>query len=157
VLPERKTAVAASWRLLAVSAFGCRPRRPDWQQFAAWAALNGATALPAHVGIVAAYLSHLASTGRKASTIGRKAAAIGHRHRMAGIDPLPTSAEGVHAVLRGIRRTIGTAAVQKAPVQGTHTRSVPMSGSDHTVIVVSTRSWPEAAFFLAKSARERRA
>ena len=46
----------------------------DWRDFAAWCALRGATALPAHVGIVAAYLSALADSGRKASTIGRRAA-----------------------------------------------------------------------------------
>ena len=40
----------------------------DWRDFAAWCAQRGATALPAHVGIVAAYLSSLASDGRKAST-----------------------------------------------------------------------------------------
>jgi site-specific recombinase XerD len=86
----------------------------DWRDFAAWCALRDACPLPAHVGIVAAYLSHLAQTGRKASTIGRKAAAIGHRHKLAGHEP-PTNAEGVKAVLRGIRRTIGTAAAAKAP------------------------------------------
>jgi site-specific recombinase XerD len=53
----------------------------DWRDFAAWCAHRGATALPAHVGIVAAYLSSLADTGRKASTIGRRAAAIGYTTR----------------------------------------------------------------------------
>jgi hypothetical protein len=62
---------------------------------------------------VAAYLSHLADTGRKASTIGRKCAAIADRHRQAGIDSLPIASEGVRAVLRGIRRTIGTAKAAK--------------------------------------------
>ena len=71
-------------------------------------------ALPAHVGIVAAYLSGLADSGRKASTIGRRAAAIGYHHKMAGHEP-PTNQEGVKAVLRGIRRTIGTARAGKAP------------------------------------------
>jgi integrase len=66
------------------------------------------------VGIVAAYISNLASRGRKASTIGRRAAAIGHRHKLAGHEP-PTSQEGVRAVLRGIRRTIGAARAGKAP------------------------------------------
>ena len=47
----------------------------DWRDFAGWCASRGATALPAHVGIVAAYLSALAHQGRKASTIGRRAAA----------------------------------------------------------------------------------
>jgi site-specific recombinase XerD len=69
----------------------------DWREFAVWCHARGATPLPAHAGIVAAYLSALAHSGRKSSTIGRKAAAM----------------EGVRAVLRGIRRTIGTAPAQK--------------------------------------------
>jgi integrase len=77
------------------------------RDFAAWCASRGATALPAHQGIVAAYLSGLADSGRKASTIGRRAAAIGY-------EP-PTGSEGVKAVLRGIRRTIGAAKQGKAP------------------------------------------
>ena len=56
---------------------------------------------------MAAYLSSLADSGRKASTIGRRAAAIGY-HKMAGHEP-PTGSEAVKAVLRGIRRTIGSA------------------------------------------------
>jgi site-specific recombinase XerD len=86
----------------------------DWRDFAAWCASRGATALPAHQGIVAAYLSWLADSGRKASTIGRRAAAIGYYHKMAGHEP-PTNQEGVRAVLRGIRRTIGSARQGKAP------------------------------------------
>ena len=66
------------------------------------------------MGIVAAYLSSLADSGRKASTIGRRAAAIGYHHKMAGHEP-PTNQEAVKTVLRGIRRTIGTARAGKAP------------------------------------------
>jgi len=80
----------------------------DWRDFAAWCASRGATALPAHL---AAYLSSLADSGRKASTIDRRAAAIG---KMAGHEP-PTGSEAVKAVLRGIRRTIGSAKQGKAP------------------------------------------
>src|SRR5215472_3321442 len=85
----------------------------DWRDFAAWAAARGATPLPAHQGLVAAYLSDLAQSGRKASTIGRRAAGIAYRHKLAGHEP-PTNAEGVKATLRGIRRSIGTARDQKA-------------------------------------------
>ena len=88
-----------------------RPGRPTprtGRDFAAWCVSRGATALPAHQGIVAAYLSSLADSGRKASTIGRRAAAIGYHHKIAGHEP-PTNNEGVKATLRGIRRTIGTA------------------------------------------------
>jgi site-specific recombinase XerD len=86
----------------------------DWRDFSVWCLARGATALPAHVGIVAAYLSGLADSGRKSSTIGRRAAAIGYRHKQAGFEA-PTNLEGVKAVLRGIRRTIGSARVGKAP------------------------------------------
>ena len=51
-----------------------RAYQSDWVDFAAWCLSRGATPLPAHVGIVAAYLSSLADSGRKASTIGRRAA-----------------------------------------------------------------------------------
>jgi integrase len=90
-------------------------RAAYWRDFAAWCLSRGDTALPAHQGIVvAAYLSSLADSGRKASTIGRRAAAIGYHHKMAGHEP-PTNQEGVRAVLRGIRRTIGAAREGKAP------------------------------------------
>jgi site-specific recombinase XerD len=90
-----------------------RAYESDWCDFAAWCAARGASPLPAHVGIVAAYLSDLADGGRKSSTIGRRAAAIAHRYKLAGHEP-PTSAEAVRAVLRGIRRTIGAAPEKQA-------------------------------------------
>ena len=86
----------------------------DWKDFSIWCHVRGATPLPAHVGIVGAYLSWLADSGRKSSTIGRRAAAIAYHHKMAGHEP-PTNQEGVRAVLRGIRRTIGAAREGKAP------------------------------------------
>ena len=55
-----------------------------------------------------------AHSGRKSSTIGRRAASIGYHHKLAGHEP-PTNQEGVKVVLRGIRRTIGTARAGKAP------------------------------------------
>src|SRR3954447_26350992 len=86
--------------------------RSDWRAFAAWCAARGASPLPAHPGLLAAYLSHLAQLGRKASTIGRALAAIADKHRQAGLES-PTKHEGVRAVMRGIRRSIGTASVKK--------------------------------------------
>jgi site-specific recombinase XerD len=73
----------------------------DWRDFAVWCHARAAAPLPAHQGLVAAYLSHLAENGLKASTIGRRAAAIGHRHKLAGHEP-PTSGEGVRAVLGSV-------------------------------------------------------
>jgi hypothetical protein len=70
--------------------------------------------LPQRTRASSPHLSSLADEGRKASTIGRRAAAIAYHHKLAGHEP-PTSAEGVKAVLRGIRRTIGSAKQGKAP------------------------------------------
>src|SRR3954447_12305032 len=56
----------------------------DWRDFERWCAARGATPLPAHVGIVAAYLSGQADLGKKASTIGRRAAALAYFHKRAG-------------------------------------------------------------------------
>jgi site-specific recombinase XerD len=85
----------------------------DWRHFSVWCLSRGAQALPAHQGIVAAYLSHLASSELKASTIGRRCTAIADRHKQAEIDPSPTAAAGVRAVMKGIRRTLGTTPVKK--------------------------------------------
>ena len=82
------------------------------RHFAIWYLSRGAQALPAHQGLVAAYLSHLADTGLKASSIGRRVAAIADRHRAAGTDPRPPP-RWRRAVIKGIRRTIGAAPVKK--------------------------------------------
>ena len=73
--------------------------------------LQGATALPAHQG---SSPPTSPASPTVASTIGRRAAAIGYHHKMVGHEP-PTNNEGVKAVLRGIRRTIGSAKQGKAP------------------------------------------
>jgi site-specific recombinase XerD len=96
----------------------------DFKDFAIWCAARGMCPLPASPATVAVYLSHLADIGRKSSTIARRCAAIAYRHRCANIDPLPTASEGVRAVLRGIRRTIGTAKVQKAAATATVVRNM---------------------------------
>src|ERR1700722_19802142 len=88
--------------------------RSDWRHFEAWCRGAKADSLPASGATVAAYLAHLADAGLKASTIGRKVAAIAYAHRLAGVAP-PTASEGVHAVLRGIRRRVGVAPARKAP------------------------------------------
>jgi integrase len=88
----------------------------DWRRhFSIFCLSRGVASLPAHQGIVAAYLSSLANSGLKASTIGRRTAAIADRHKRAGFET-PTSTEGVKATLRGIRRTIGTKRNGKQPI-----------------------------------------
>lgn len=86
----------------------------DARLFKAWCDERGMAALPASPEVVAAYLSVLATSGARFSTIARKAAAIRFLHETAGFDT-PTSTKIVSATLKGIRRSIGVAKVKKAP------------------------------------------
>lgn len=88
--------------------------RSDWRHFTAWCAAADTRVLPAEPATVAAYLAHLADSGRGASTISRRLAAIAYAHRLKQLEP-PTSSEPVRAVLRGIRRRLGVKVTKKAP------------------------------------------
>jgi len=73
----------------------------------------GAITPPATPASVAACLAALAESGFKFATISRRAAAIAYAHKLAGFEP-PID-EGVKAVMRGVRRKLGTAQKGKAP------------------------------------------
>jgi len=88
--------------------------KADFRDFTRWCGARGASPMPATPDLISAYLASLATAGAKASTIGRKAAALRYAHKLAGFEP-PTNAESVKAVVRGIRRSIGTAPVRKQP------------------------------------------
>ncbi|QSZ56974.1 site-specific integrase [Rhizobium sp. ZX09] len=98
----------------ALSSNTMRAYRSDWQDFQDWCAPRDRSHLPATPATVANYASSLAEAGKKVPTIARKLAAIRFFHRGAGLDN-PTDNAGVAAILKGIRRTVGTAARQKAP------------------------------------------
>jgi site-specific recombinase XerD len=91
-----------------------RAYRSDWRIFTAWAEPRGVQALPASPDAVCAFLAAQAEAGAKASTLGRRLASIRLAHTAAGLEP-PTSSEAVKTTMRGIRRSLGTAPVQKAP------------------------------------------
>lgn len=91
-----------------------RAYRSDIRHFAAWCGDQGLCPLPATGATVAAYLAALADAGKKASTIVRRAAAIRYFHKLKELEP-PTNLEAVRAVVRGIKRKIGTAPNRKAP------------------------------------------
>lgn len=86
----------------------------DFADLTSWCRQVGETPLPATPIAVARYLAQLADAGKKASTIERRVAAIRYVHKAAGLEP-PTSAEGVKAVMRGIRRRVGKKQVRKLP------------------------------------------
>ncbi|CAO4196665.1 tyrosine-type recombinase/integrase [Methylorubrum extorquens] len=83
--------------------------------FLAWGDERGLDTLPARLEVVAAYVAHLADTGRKPATINLHVAAIAAVHRAGGFD-VPTASEAVKATQRGVRRTLGTRQTRKAPV-----------------------------------------
>ncbi|MCJ2068309.1 site-specific integrase [Methylobacterium sp. J-030] len=90
--------------------------RGAFTAFRAWCAVNGvSTELPASVEATVAYLSHMASTGRKPATIRLHVAAIAAAHKAKGFEP-PTNNEVAKATVKGIRRTLGTKPNRKAPV-----------------------------------------
>jgi integrase len=90
-----------------------RGYRVDWREFCAWCSCHGAAALPAVPDAVAAYLADCA--GRlKPGSLQRRLNAIAEAHKAAGLES-PTSAGIVRNTLKGIRRTLGTAPIQKAP------------------------------------------
>ncbi len=124
------------------SAASRRAYRSDFRVFSTWCQARGATPIPAAPALVAAFLAAQAKAGMKASTIGRRSAAIRYAHRLAGIEP-PTGSEEVKAVLRGIRRTIGTAKLQKAPATAqvmrellAHCPDTPIGKRDRALLVL---------------------
>src|SRR3954453_498887 len=92
-----------------------RAYESDARDFKHWCEAHGLCPLPAELSTAAGYLASLADRGLKASTIPRRAAAIRYLHRSADLEP-PTNAEAFRELLKGIRRTLGTAPIRKAPV-----------------------------------------
>lgn len=87
----------------------------DLKRFNRWCSQRGLCPLPASGVDVANYMSCLAHSGRKPSTIDRALAAISETHRLAGL-PSPRSDHVVRDVMKGIRRTLSVAQNRKAPV-----------------------------------------
>jgi integrase len=92
----------------------------EWQAFVAWCSTKGCPSLPAEPATLAAYLAALADGSasgrpRKPAGIDLALAAITGAHKAAGF-PSPREAPEVRAVRSGIRRTLGTAPHQVAPL-----------------------------------------
>jgi site-specific recombinase XerD len=90
-----------------------RGYRSDWRDFCAWCERNRQCPLPASPESVAAYIAECAER-LKVGSIQRRLNAIAEAHKAVGADS-PTSSGMVRNTLKGIRRTLGTATVQKAP------------------------------------------
>jgi integrase len=88
--------------------------------------------LPALPATVAAYLAYEVGQNLRPSTLGRRLAAIQYAHQHAGLEP-PTNAEVVRATLRGIRRTLGTARLRKAPATAARAKAMARSVPDSLI------------------------
>ncbi len=89
-----------------------RGYRGDWKDFCRWCGARELSPLPATPETVAAYIAECAGH-LKVGSIQRRLNAIAEAHKAMGVES-PTSAGIVRNTLKGIRRTMGTAAVQKA-------------------------------------------
>src|ERR1700677_3700563 len=84
----------------------------DWRQFCAWCEGHGVCPLPAAPETIAAYIAECA--GRlKVGSIQRRLNAIAEAHKAVGLES-PTHSAIVANTMKGIRRTLGTAPVQKS-------------------------------------------
>ena len=90
-----------------------RGYRADWRNFVAWCESHNLCPLPATPEAVAAYIAECAAR-LKVGSIQRRLNAIAEAHKAVGLES-PTSTGIVRNTLKGIKRTIGTAAAQKAP------------------------------------------
>jgi integrase len=113
-------------RAFAVAARAERTRdayRAQWQAFEGWCEGHGLMSMPAAPKTVALYLTARASEGRKVATLALALAAISQAHQMAG-KVSPRTAPVVREAFKGIRRTLGSAPSQKAPILGGQLRAM---------------------------------
>ena len=90
-----------------------RGYKSDWRHFCRWSESHSLCPLPASPEAVASYIAECAAR-LKVGSIQRRLNAIAEAHKAVGLDS-PTAAGIVKNTLKGIKRTLGTAAVQKAP------------------------------------------
>ncbi len=90
-----------------------RGYQSDWRDFCAWCESRDVQPLPATPEIVASYIAEC-TTHLKAGSIQRRLNAIAEAHKATGHES-PTHDALVRNTMKGIRRTLWVAPVQKAP------------------------------------------
>ncbi len=88
-----------------------RGYQSDWRDFCAWCESHSLCLLAASPEVVAAYIAECAGH-LKVGSIQRRLNAIAEAHKAVGAES-PTHSAMVHATMKGIRRTKGTAVTQK--------------------------------------------
>ena len=92
-----------------------RAYRRQWLAFEDWCNTKGLPSLPAAPAAVALYVTDKAGCGWKVAGLTQALAAISVAHTTAG-HPSPRGAAAVKDVMAGIRRTLGVAQRQAAPL-----------------------------------------
>jgi site-specific recombinase XerD len=114
-----------------------RGYRSDWRDFCAWCDGHGVRPLPSSPEAVASYIAECA--GRlKVGSIQRRLNAISEAHK-AMETTSPTLSAVVTNTVKGIRRTLGTASLQKAPALTNDIRSM-VDASDCGIIGARDRA-----------------
>lgn len=80
--------------------------KSDLGRYMKWAESNGDISLPSTPVTIANYLSHMATSGKRYSTIARHKASLSKYHQLMGLEN-PCNHELVRTTLQGIRRTHG--------------------------------------------------
>ena len=109
----------------------------DWRDFCAWCDGSGLRPLPASPESIAAYIAQAAQR-LKVGSIQRRLNAIAEAHKATGLES-PTHSPIVVNTMKGIRRTLGTAPVQKAPALTDDIRAM-VNATDGGLIGVRDRA-----------------
>lgn len=112
---EQDTEAARTYLKAARSGVTVRAYQRAWMRFQRWCEERGLVPMPAAPGTVALYVAGRAKAGTRPATIDKDLAAISYVHRGFG-EPSPCSEQEVREVRQGMRRTLGTAQVKKAPL-----------------------------------------
>ncbi len=115
-LPRITRVQAEAVRAAADAALATGTRRvyaSSWRTWQVWCDLHGHTPLPAHPLTIATWVTERAAEGRSVSTLTKDLAALRFHHEYAGHDD-PTASRDLRVVLRGLRRTLGTAPRRQA-------------------------------------------
>src|SRR6266568_3610912 len=120
-IPEKGAEVVSSPSLEQVREFiraskaesTLRGYQSDWRHFLDWCQKHDVCPLPSSPETVASYIAECAGY-LKTGSIQRRLNAIAEAHKVMDLES-PTSAGMVRNTLKGIKRTIGTAVIQKAP------------------------------------------
>lgn len=113
IIPPQTSQAVADFVRASKAENTLRGYRSDWREFNDWCETRDLCVLPANAETVASYIAACASR-LKVGSIQRRLNAIAEAHKATNHES-PTHSALVRNTLKGIRRTIGTAVVQKAP------------------------------------------